>query len=93
MSLPIDRADIERALRESKDETGEQNIGKAARALRMSRRTLQNRMRAFGMAVGKAGRRHKKFSYRKHRYLAPVLGGAAAIVLGAVAVSKLGSKA
>jgi hypothetical protein len=83
-----ERTTIERALNESKDSSGEWNIGKAARALGASRRTLQNRMRHYGMKRGKAGRRRQGLPYglfrgKKRR---SAWGGAAALA-GVVGLS------
>ena len=41
------------------------NIGKAARELGASRRTLQNRMREYGLPPGKSGRRKRLLPYAK----------------------------
>lgn len=82
MALELERSAIVSALRESGGD-----IGKAARALGASRRTLQNRMREYGMARGKAGRRKRLLPYRrKHRVAVGVVGAlaaAGALVIGA----------
>ena len=41
------------------------DIGQAARELGASRRTLQNRMREYGLPRGQAGRRKRKLPYRR----------------------------
>ena len=51
------------------------NVSRAARKLDVSRRTLQNRMREYGMPVGKSGRPKKRLSYRA----SSMLGTAAAV--------------
>ena len=56
--MSLERSTIERALKESDD-----NIGTAARTLGASRRTLQNRMREYGMPRGRAGRRKRRLPY------------------------------
>ncbi len=59
------------------------NIGKAARALGASRRTLQNRMREYGMARGRAGRPKQRLPYgRNSRRAASVLGVLALVGAG-----------
>lgn len=44
---------------------GTRNLGEAARSLGVSRRTLQNRMRAAGLARGRGGRPKRKLAYSK----------------------------
>jgi transposase-like protein len=64
---------------------GTKNLNEAARRLGVSRRTLQNRMRAYGLARGRGGRPKRKLSYRKKR--SPGWGMVmAAAAAGAVAV-------
>ena len=53
------------------------NLTNAARKLGVARKTLQNRMRYYGIPRGQSGRRRRKISYSKRSGLA-VLGGAAA---------------
>jgi IS30 family transposase len=75
----LDRSEIERALRE------EPSITDAARSLGVARRTLQDRMRALGMARGKAGHPTKAIKYKKRSrsYRGPaVMVGVAALVGG-----------
>lgn len=62
MAIDLERATIERALRAS-----DGDIGRAARALGCARRTLQNRMRKYGMPQGQPGRRERKLPYRSAR--------------------------
>lgn len=57
------------------------NLSRAAKALGCSRRTLQNRMREYGMARGKAGRRKRKLPYGRRSGVMTALG--AAVVVGA----------
>jgi transcriptional regulator of acetoin/glycerol metabolism len=64
------------------------NIGEAARELNTPRRTLQRRMRRYGLAKGKKGRPAKRIPYgkRKRAYgTAAVLG--AAVVAGAIVIA------
>ena len=61
----------------------------AAKRLRVSRRTLQNRMRALGMTRGKAGRRKRKLYTGKKAMWAA--GGAVAAGLGLALLIKRGS--
>jgi len=63
------------------------NIGKAARQLGCSRRTLQNRMREFGLPRGRAGRRRRVLPYRS-RTAALGVAGAAVGVLGLIALTR-----
>jgi AraC-like DNA-binding protein len=87
--VALERTEIERALRQA-----DYNVGKAAKALGASRRTLQNRMREYGMARGKAGRRKRLLPYgRKVRYGAALGLGAAALVGGALLWRRRGSPA
>lgn len=74
----LDRSEVVAALHEARG-----NIGKAARLLHCSRRTLQNRMRYYGMPAGRSGRprRHLK---RRHAGGVAVLGLGAAVGLGAL---------
>ena len=79
----LERDDIARALREAGGK-----IGKAARLLGASRRTLQNRMRYYGMARGKAGRPKRKLSYGRKRGAWLAGGAAAAAVVGGLVLMK-----
>ena len=76
-----DKTAIEAAI---KDAGG--NISDAARKLGVARRTLQSRMRFFGLPEGRAGRRKMRISYGKRRKLYTVGAVAAAVVLGAVVI-------
>lgn len=65
------------------------HMDKAARALRVSRRTLQNRMRSLGMTRKKAGRPKRKLFARHPKSW--IAAGATALALGvgvAVAASR-----
>ena len=53
-NTPLDAPTVEKMLAATNG-----NIGSAAKQLGVARRTLQSRMRDFGMAPGKAGRRFK----------------------------------
>jgi transposase-like protein len=75
-----DKTAIEAAI---KDAGG--NISDAARKLGVARRTLQSRMRFFGLPEGRAGRRKMRISYGKRRKLYTA-GALAAGALVAVAV-------
>jgi hypothetical protein len=84
-----DRATIESALRAANGK-----MDKAARSLGVSRRTLQNRMRALGMARAKAGRpKHRLYGRRARSW--GVAAVAAGVVTGfaVVAVSRGGKPA
>lgn len=75
-----ERGGILDAIRDAKG-----NITRAAEKLGVARRTLQNRMRFYGIARGKAGRRKMKISYRrKKKFL--IAGAAAAAIVGYVVV-------
>lgn len=82
--IPLERSAIVAAL-----ERAGGNIGKAARALGASRRTLQNRMREYGMPHGKAGRRHRRLPYAVSaptRRIVTAIGGVAAVAGAVVGV-------
>jgi hypothetical protein len=82
----LDRAAVLAALRDNK-----YNVGKAARSLGVARRTLQNRMREYGLPVGKSGKPKKTIRYGGQRGggLLAAAGVVGALALGAVAVKKL----
>lgn len=69
-----ERATIVKALRDAND-----NMDKAAKALGISRRTLQNRMREYQMTRKKAGRPRRKLYSGKARAWGSVAVGAAAL--------------
>jgi hypothetical protein len=79
----LDRAAVVEAIKSTK------NLSAAARALGCSRRTLQNRMREYGLAPGRSGRPKRKLSYGRRRR-AWAIGGAvaAAGLVGALALRK-----
>ena len=82
MLLMDDQRELVAAIR------GTKNLNEAARRLGVSRRTLQNRMRAYGLARGRGGRPKRKLSYRKRR--SPGWGMVmAAAAAGALAVGAL----
>lgn len=64
------------------------NIGRAARKLGVARRTLQDRMRFYGIPAGKAGRRKKKMSYGRHAKSYAIGAAAVALAAGAVILQK-----
>lgn len=70
--MSLDRAAVTNAIRSTK------NLSAAARELGCSRRTLQNRMREYGLARGKSGRPKRRL-YGKRRK-AWAVGGALAAV-------------
>ncbi len=79
---------VARALRDSGG-----NISRAARELGTTRKTLQSRMREYGMAPGRAGRpKRRLYAKRRGTWLAGGALAAAAVVAGAVLV-KRGSRA
>lgn len=85
----LDRAEVERALQ------SEPSITAAAKALGVARRTLQDRMRALGMARGKAGHPTRAIKYKKRsrRYRGPaVVVGVAALVGGVLIGSRIAGK-
>jgi hypothetical protein len=73
------RTEIERTIRD------EGSITRAAAALGASRRTLQNRMRAYGMPRGRAGRPRKRF--RRRSSIARAVAVSTAIVGAVVLVN------
>lgn len=81
MALTLDRAAILAALRDSRG-----NVSKAASALSTSRRTLQKRMREYGIPEGRSGRPKRRLRYRGvgGRLLAYGAAGAAVGVAGAL---------
>jgi hypothetical protein len=56
------------------------NLGEAARKLGASRRTLQNRMRDYGIPRGQAGRPKEWLPYKSGSAIKTVLGVGAAVV-------------
>ncbi len=81
----IDRQAVMAALREAGG-----NVGKAAKLLNASRRTLQNRMREYGIPEGRTGRpkRHLLYSKKRKLWLA---GGAVAAVGAAILIGRRAS--
>lgn len=77
---PIERDAIVRALREAGGD-----VGRAAGLLGASRRTLQYRMREYGMPRGHAGRPRRRLSRRWHRSRL----GAGALAIGGALVGAL----
>lgn len=69
------------------------NVGRAAHALGVSRRTLQNRMREHGMTRSKGGRPKVKLARARRAQSAAGALGIAAAIGGALFVgTKLGGK-
>lgn len=73
----MERDDIEAAIRANGGD-----ITKAARSLGAARRTLQNRMRKYGMARGRSGRKPRKLSFRRKRSGALATGVAVVAAVG-----------
>jgi hypothetical protein len=63
------------------------NIGEAARSLKCSRRTLQNRLHEYGMVRSKGGRPKRHLSYGRRTKMYAV-GALAAAGLGYLALRK-----
>lgn len=84
----VDRAAIVAAIKDAGN-----NISRAAEKLGVARRTLQARMRFYGLARGKSGRRKMKISYSRKRKLYVAGGLAAAAVVGYAIVKGRGSSA
>lgn len=76
----LDRGDVVAALRDAGG-----NVGRAAKMLGASRRTLQSRMRDYGIPEGRAGRRRRKLNYRSRRMHRNALIAIGAVI-GAVAI-------
>lgn len=74
-----ERTRILQAIKESGN-----NISKAARILGCSRRTLQNRMREYGMQEGTPGRRHRRLPYGSSGGKALAVAGGLAAAAGLV---------
>jgi hypothetical protein len=85
--MTLEREAITQALRDAKG-----NISKTAKILGCSRRTLQNRMREYGMTRGRSGRPKRRL-YGKKRAGWAVAGGVAVAGLVGVALLKRGSRA
>jgi len=98
--MAIEKNDILQAIRDTgatvsdKEITGG-SISRAAKKLGVSRRTLQARMRFYGIPMGKAGRRFQKITYgrakRAFAKYAPV-GAAVAVAVVVGGVALLGRK-
>jgi len=65
MALDRAKSEAERAKIETALAKHDRNIEETARELGASRRTLQNRMRAYGMAPGKSGRPRVPMPYTR----------------------------
>lgn len=85
--MALERDEIERALR-----AADGKMNRAARLLGLSRRQLQNRMRAVGLGPRKAGRPKRALKYAK-RHAGWAVGAAAiaAVAAGAVALGRRSS--
>lgn len=77
----FDRSDVIRALAATN-----YNVSQAAKALRTTRKTLQARMRAYGMPFGRPGVRKKPLRYRSRASRLVTGLGVAAAAVGAVAL-------
>jgi hypothetical protein len=80
--MSLDRQAIVDAIHESP------NLTVAARRLGVVRKTLQNRMRAYGMAKGQSGRPKKRLTYSRRRKLYVAGAVAAGVVLGVVVLRR-----
>lgn len=84
--MDLDKEAVLQALR-----AADGNVGEAAKALNVSRRTLQNRMREYQLARSKGGRPKFKLKHRRQARRAAGGLGIMAAVAGALLVgSKLG---
>jgi hypothetical protein len=86
--LDFDRADVVAALHDSRDAAGVEDVGRAAKLLGAARRTLQSRMREYGIPKGRAGRRRRKLSYRRGRRNMLIAIGALAGAAGVIALRR-----
>lgn len=82
--VSLERAAIVQAISSSS------NLDDAARKLGASRRTLQNRMRHYGIPRGKSGRPRRKLKYSKKRkaWSVGVAATAVAMISGAVLLGR-----
>lgn len=87
LSVMTDRTAIERAMTAAGGK-----MDKAARALGVSRRTLQNRMRELGMVRAKAGRPKRRLYARRARTWGTAAVAAGVIAGIAVVAAKNGGK-
>jgi regulatory Fis family protein len=69
------------------------NISKAAGKLGVSRRTLQLRMRMYGISRGKSGRPKYKIHYSKHKKLYTAGAVAAGVLVGVALLRRRGTSA
>lgn len=83
MITALDRPAVLAALRDAR-----WNVGRAARKLGCARRTLQNRMRDYGIPRGRAGRPRRPLHYRKASGIGGALVGLAAVGAGVYVFSQ-----
>jgi hypothetical protein len=82
MSLLRKKIDDRKAIEQALEAEGG-DITKAARRLHASRRTMQNRMREYGMPRGVAGRVKQPLPYKRNAArLAQALGAGLAVLVG-----------
>lgn len=86
--MRLERDEILAALRAANG-----NIGVAARRLGASRRTLQNRMREYGIPRGKSGRRKRALPYGRRSHSLAGIGLAAAGLATGLVLASRGKKA
>jgi hypothetical protein len=94
--MAIEKDDILQAIRDTGATVGDKqitggSISRAAKKLGVSRRTLQARMRHYGIPMGKAGRRFRKISYGRNAK-AYAIGAAVVVVGGAVLLGRKAPK-
>ena len=102
--MAIEKDDILQAIRDTGATVGDKqitggSISRAAKKLGVSRRTLQARMRHYGIPMGKAGRRFRKISYgrvakhyARHAKVYNTVGIVAVVVGGAVLLGRKAPK-
>ena len=82
-AMSLEKTDIEAAIRDAGG-----NISHAAKKLGVARRTLQNRMRFYGIPKGRLGKKKMRIRYRRPSRLLAIGTGIAAAAVTAVFVSR-----